>query len=510
MTLEEITDLFRESNMFRLLDADTIRRAVNSFQRLDREGHITYGGSRPPSCATTDVMSQSYNPRTSCTCNGDFPIPKELATEKFLSNSHCLTVQSTLKYLQDVVDRPDECAPDLYTPEKLRRAVHELLLANSEETNIVDTCLGVGTANKIPKIQAPDRRPHPQHDLALLTHGELYPSIEGIKICADARHYFVLGCAVNRCDYGIARAIADAGNDILIGDYFEALDEATLRLLQRSGAAALAYLKLCSLAGGVTEWQYQNLVASNIHARVLMVYRDHARVRLPKGIWGSRMTGLPVQRHIDLGLFNAIMPAAIATGEELTEMEFMDLVSACTLVNDLSDFRSDLFRNSRENPLLRGVKGNICLYIDGLIVSCLEAATKALQSSTLSGIVVMACCNWSVMGTHHKIYELISGVKPVQNYPPCGYASEVESKYYDNLLLALKPYGSLGTSGPSLWKTRADMDKTYAIARLSEDTHKAWLADITRAFLEPKSLRKIVDVVHFEWVGATGDAAYCP
>lgn len=43
----------------------------------------------------------------------------------------------------------------------------------------------------------------------------------------------------------------------------------------------------------------------------------------------------------------------------------------------------------------------------------------------------------------------------------------------------------------------------------SPQTRTAWLADSTRSLLHPTSLREIIDVVHFEWQGQTGDVEYC-
>jgi hypothetical protein len=54
------------------------------------------------------------------------------------------------------------------------------------------------------------------------------------------------------------------------------------------------------------------------------------------------------------------------------------------------------------------------------------------------------------------------------------------------------------------------MDKLYNIYRKDPTTHLAWLADATRDLLQPAVLRKIIDVVHYEWSGDLGAVDYCP
>lgn len=49
-----------------------------------------------------------------------------------------------------------------------------------------------------------------------------------------------------------------------------------------------------------------------------------------------------------------------------------------------------------------------------------------------------------------------------------------------------------------------------AADRAESETHLTWMADITRSLLRPETLRKIVDVVHFEWRGDIGDREFCP
>lgn len=99
----------------------------------------------------------------------------------------------------------------------------------------------------------------------------------------------------------MSRALADLGNDILIADYCDAADEETINLLQKTGAAAVSFLRLCNMAGVIADWQFDVVAASVLQFRTLGYYRDHAQPRLPQGLFGSRQTGNTVHRHIDLG-----------------------------------------------------------------------------------------------------------------------------------------------------------------------------------------------------------------
>lgn len=142
-------------------------------------------------------------------------------------------------------------------------------------------------------------------------------------------------------------AIADPVNDILIGDYCDAASESCLLSLLKLGAAAFAFLKLCVYGEVMTDWQFDHLVAQTIHFRIISYWRDHALSRRPKGIYGSRMTGMNVHRHIDLRMTVGIVNASMATGEVMTAEEYSHLVDTTVLINDSIDFRGDTWRNPR-------------------------------------------------------------------------------------------------------------------------------------------------------------------
>jgi hypothetical protein len=124
-------------------------------------------------------------------------------------------------------------------------------------------------------------------------------------------------------------------------------------------------------------------------------------------------------------------------------------------------------------------------------------------------MVVTSFCNWAVMASHHKLFELVRGVRGVRHNPICDYASASEGTY-QQLLVALAEHGTLGDDRPQVTRRRAEMDMKYHLYRSSAKSHLAWLADSTRSLLDPVTLRKIVDVVHFEWQGQIGDVEYCP
>lgn len=291
----------------------------------------------------------------------------------------------------------------IFLADKLEAVVTEIILCNSELQPTPTTCQGALSADY--PILAPSCRPNPYSDTPMDVYNELYPTVEQVKLCADAKYFFAIACGASMVSSGILHAIADSNNDILIGDYCEAADKTTLSRLQKIGAGAVAFLKLCNLGGLVTNWQCNNLTASIIQFRVLGYYRDHTRDRFPGGLWGSRMTGLMVHRQIDIAIFNGVLPASQATQEELSVEQYCQLAEACILINNLIDLRSDTMRKTRENV---GIRGNVCRYLDGLLMQCLDITVKAVRSGRTSALAVMGFCNWVVMSSHHKMFELVT------------------------------------------------------------------------------------------------------
>lgn len=201
------------------------------------------------------------------------------------------------------------------------------------------------------------------------------------------------------------------------------------------------------------------------------------------------------------------MVASIATGQQLTGDEYMSPAEVCALINDLVDLRSDTMRKQRENVVVRGVRGSAYHYLNTKLLKCIEGTRRIVNNGKLTVLVAMAFCNWALMASHHKVYELTRGLEPVEGSPRCEYVG-LES--YNQLLEALSLYGTARKDSPHVQKTRSEMDKLYKISRLAPPTHLAWLADATRILLDSIHFWPIVDVVHYQWSGEVGDAEYCP
>ncbi|GLB10289.1 hypothetical protein AtubIFM57258_006691 [Aspergillus tubingensis] len=512
LTVTEQAEVFLRESSSPLPSYSSLGRVALSFRRSLANGQIPLGGVDAPSCSETNLASGDYNSNSNCSCNGFYPLPDDADIASIVEQANCTAIHNTHQALQTVLKRYSEWnTTSLFSPRNLIDAVTELLVANADVQDPPTTCQGPAEVTNLHKIRAPDRRPNTQNDTVDVIHRQIYPAAEDVKFCIDAKYYFVLGAIHSDPAHdGLIRAIADAGNDILVADYCEVADEATLKVLQQTGAAAVAFLKLCVLSGIFSEWAFDNMMASMLHFRVLGYYRDHARGRLPAGVYGSRMTSLTAHRYVDLGLFFAVASASVWTKQQVNETEYTLLSVACTLINDLVDLRSDTARIQRENVVLRGVRGNLCEYLDRVMFECLETATLAVQMNPTCAYVLMAFCNWAVMSSHHKVYEVSTQVSEVGKHDKCLSRSRDHWRAYRGLLQALTPYGTLGKEAPRVGQTRAELDFRYGVCRSSSTMHAAWLADITRSLLEPGTLRRIVDVAHFEWTGCEGEVDYCP
>ncbi|KAL3479453.1 hypothetical protein BJX99DRAFT_222135 [Aspergillus californicus] len=458
-SLDEQIEIFRRESSSHFPDHRALLSVALSVRQSLRDGSITFGGRDAPSCDETNLASETYNPASSCSCRGLYPLPSAATVDTVLQQTRCTAIQRTLDARDAVLHRQNEWSTStFYTSTKLSEAVEELILASSDIQPPPTTCQGLGShVNNIPPVCAPDRRPDPTHDTHPQIHSQMYATAENLKLCADAKHYWVFATAPRNPSYdGLLRAIADSGNDILIGDYCEVVDDHTLQLLQRTGAAAVAFLKLCVHSGAFSGWAFDNMMALILHFRVLGYYRDHAREHMPPGIYGSRMTGHLVHRHIDLALFIAIAAASVTTAEVLSEEQTTLIHEACTLINDMVDLRSDTARKQRENVVLRGARGNLCQYLDDLISQLLNKATQAVRSSTTCALVVMVFCNWSVMASHHKMYEISQQVSEISSNPPCEYQCVTNRGGYLDLLDALTPFGTLGQDGPCVSNESGD------------------------------------------------------
>lgn len=385
----------------------------------------------------------------------------------------------------------------------------ELALCHADTEPSPMSCRGEKEGSmQWPEVRAPDRKPNHDVDLDEKTYRSFFPTSEHIRLSADAKYFFAVATGASLVDPGIQMAIADSGNDILIADYCDAATKDSLTSLQKEGAAAFSFLKLCVYAGRMTDWQFDLLVAQVIQFRVIGHWRDHAVSRLPRGVYGSRMNAIADHRHVDLGIAVGIVSASLATGETMTSDGYFDLIDTLILFNDLVDFRGDTWRNQRENVVLRGVRGCLCAYLDNLLSRCIRGAAALIRRGDNFAFNVMAFCNWMLLGSGHKVYEIFRGTSPIGTNHPCHYNSKDDGAYED-LLESLESCPTLGKQGPRVTMKRKDLQTLYAKHRLSSESHILWLADVVRVVLNPDNLRQLVDVVHHPWVGELGDINYC-
>jgi len=485
-----------------------MQKIVACFKKAAKARLILLGGSVPPIYDGCNVLSENYNAKVECTCPGLLPVPGDLDMSA-LEVCSCKAVERMIAEGEAVNSREDEWnTSEIFSSYDLVSAMAELSLSNADMLPSPHSCSGKHNKPNWPEVQAPDRKPDPNIDLDQQMYCSLYPTSERIRLSADAKHFFAISSGASLVDPGIQMALADSGNDILIADYCDAASEDCLAALQKTGAAAFAFLKLCVYAGMMSDSQINHLVAQTIQFRVIGFYRDHAASRRPRGVYGSRMTDISAHRYVDLGSIIGVVCASLATGDSMTAEDYRATVRTTALINDLVDFRGDTWRNQRENVVLRGVRGCLCTYLDGLLIDCIGGAAALTSRGKIFALNVMSFCNWMMMSSGHKVYELLRGARSIGTDPPCRYRSE-ESGVHEELLVALEPYGTLGQGGPKLTMKRGDLQLLYAVYRNDPETHIKWLADAVRLILHPKTLRWLVDVVHYQWTGELGDAGYC-
>lgn len=483
-------------------------RVVACFKTAANARVIHLGGELPPSCDECDVLSENFDARVKCSCPGLFPVASNHDTN-WLKSCGCLAVERMATEAELVNAKEDEWNTSaFFSANGLTSAIEELALCHADMQPAPASCCSDQGELGWAEVKAPDRKPSAELDLDEKTYAALYPTHERIRLSADAKYFFAIASGVSLVDPGIQMAIADSGNDILIGDYCDAATEESLVSLQRLGAAAFAFLKLSVYAGWMTDVQFNHLVAQTIQFRVISYWRDHALSRRPRGVYGSRMTGMRVHRHIDLAMTVGVVCASMATGQDISADEFGDLVDTSVLINDLVDFRGDTWRNQRENVVLRGVRGCLCEYLDGLLTECIGGAAVMVGRGKTFALLTMCFCNWMLMSSGHKVYELLHGLQPSETSTPCHYKSENNGNY-EQLLQALEPYGTLGEDGPRIDMTRKDLQMRYAHHRESPESHIRWTADAVRIILHPGNLRHLVDVVHYPWTGDLGNVNYC-
>jgi hypothetical protein len=482
---------------------------VSCFKTATKAQLVPLGGRIPPSRDEYNVLSESYDAKTDCTCSGAlFPVPSSYDATK-LKSCGCKSIERMISEGDLISSKENEWKDStFFSSQGLSSAMAELALCHADIQPSPSSCHGEQSKATWPEVRAPDRKPDPEVDLDEGTYSFFYPTNERIRLSADAKYFFAFATGVSLVDPGIQMAIADSGNDILIADYCDAASESCLSALQKHGAAAFSFLKVCVYAGLVTDWQFDLMVAQVIQFRVMGYWRDHAVSRLPRGVYGSRMTAISTHRHIDLGIAVGITSASIATGQTMTREGYEDLIDTLILFNDLVDFRGDTWRNQRENVVLRGVRGCLCAYLDGLLSRCIRGAAALIRRGEIFAFNIMSFCNWMLLGSGHKVYEIFRGTNPVGGDSPCCYESKDDGAYKE-LLESLEPYPGLEEGGPDVTMKRKDLQTLYAKHRLSPQSHVMWLADVVRVVLHPDNLRRLVDVVHHPWNGELGDVDYC-
>ncbi|RDI80101.1 High-affinity methionine permease [Venturia inaequalis] len=483
-----------------------LAEVVAKFKQQARSRSISIGGEVPPTCDDTDLLSANFDPRIDCNCDGLDPTTDKIlpCNAREFAGSKCKAVEAIWKKVDIVIEKNKEWnGHDLFTTEMLLEGVQELTLINTNIQPPAKTCF----STTVDDIEAPDRRRNLEVDSTKDVFSKGFPTFEDLKMSADAKWYNGMASGVSKCDAGIAKAMADAANDVIIGDYCEAADPRTLKILQDTGVAAFAFLKLCQMAGLIDAWHLDVLAAGSVHFRVLSYYRDHARPRLSKGLYGSNLGSLEAQRYTDLGIASPIVIASMASGQKLSGQEYRKLCRACVFLNDMFDVRSDATRVQRENPVLRGVRENVCKYFSGMMVECISLVTSLISSNLTAGLVALAFTNWGLLASHHKAHEIVMGVEQIKGVELCDYGGMEE---YSKLLAVLEPLGTTAGTPPDVRMKRAELELLYSKARLSHETHLAWLADTARSLLHPRNFRAIVDVAHFRWTGCTGDVDYCP
>ena len=90
---------------------------------------------------------------------------------------------------------------NIFTAKKLKGAMSELALANSDERPLPTTCFG--TVATVAKVKTTDRRPNRHCDTDLPVYNRLYPTHEQVKLCADAKYFFAMACGAGHLDEGL-------------------------------------------------------------------------------------------------------------------------------------------------------------------------------------------------------------------------------------------------------------------------------------------------------------------
>lgn len=194
LSLDDIALLFQDSKIETLLDPARLRHVVKSFRQRFNQGEITLGGELPPSCSETNLISEKYDPRVDCMCDGISPL-SAIKNTNLKKARACRAIEKMFLAEKEVTERPKEWnGHGLFTVERLKTAVQELTFCNLEIQPSPNICSGADISS-IPSIKAPDRRPSPQCDSASDAYEALFPSSEKSN-SAQMQNTFILWRAV--------------------------------------------------------------------------------------------------------------------------------------------------------------------------------------------------------------------------------------------------------------------------------------------------------------------------
>lgn len=265
---------------------DLMHVVISCFKAATKAQLVPLDGRKPPSRDEYNVLSENYDARVECKCDGIFPVSSSYDKAQ-LNSCGCAAIERMIDVGNLVNDKEDEWNNStFFTQQGLSLAMTELVLCHADTEPSALSCHGEkqGSA-QWPEVRAPDRKPDPDLDLDKDTYRSLFPTNEQIRLSADAKYFFAIATGASIVDPGIQMAIADSGNDILIADYCDAATENCLESLQKEGAAAFSFLKLCVYAGRMTDWQFDLFYPIQSHSPLA---RPCSITTTSRGVWYER------------------------------------------------------------------------------------------------------------------------------------------------------------------------------------------------------------------------------
>ena len=148
LTIDTISSLFRDTaSLSQLQDSTVLVEAVTSFKRRFKNREITLGATLSPSCAETNLLSENYDPRVDCTCDGISPM-SSIKNADLTRAKAWRSIEKMLLAQKDVAERCQEWnGHGLFTVEKLQAAVEEITFCNLDIQDPPTFCSGVSVAS---------------------------------------------------------------------------------------------------------------------------------------------------------------------------------------------------------------------------------------------------------------------------------------------------------------------------------------------------------------------------